>query len=96
MIRCGLVTHNVIIDAEEGLGERGNILSGETNIVRPSAKTLRALLWAALKRAGAKYTLEQAGEFIHPGNLVMIRRQFFRHGRTLCLRPKLLTAMKSL
>src|SRR4051812_45130295 len=68
-----VVTHNVIVDAEDALGEGGNILSGETNLIRPSAKTLRALLWAALKQAGAKYSLEELGELIHPGNLVMIQ-----------------------
>jgi hypothetical protein len=68
-----MVTHNVIIDAEDALGQNGNILSGECNIIRPSAKVVRALLWAALKRAGAKYSLEDVGELITPHNIVTVQ-----------------------
>ena len=68
-----VVTHNVIIDAEEAMGSNGNLLSGETNLAKPSFKTTRALLYAVLKRSGAKYTLDEVGDLITPHNLVKIQ-----------------------
>jgi hypothetical protein len=35
---------------------------------------MRALLFLALQRAGAKYTLEEVGDLITPKNLVTIQR----------------------
>ena len=35
---------------------------------------MRALLFLALQRAGAKYTIEEVGDFITPHNLVTIQR----------------------
>lgn len=66
-----VITHNVLIDCEELTGL--NVLTGEANIVRPSAKLIRALLYLALKRAGAKYTLEQIGDMIGPHNIAMLQ-----------------------
>ncbi len=66
-----VITHNVLIEVEDLTGL--NVLMGEVNIARPSAKLLRAVLFLALRRAGADYTLEQVGELINPGNLVMIQ-----------------------
>jgi hypothetical protein len=66
-----VVTHNVLIDCEELTGL--NVLTGDANIVRPSAKLVRALLYLCLKRAGAKYTLDQVGDLITPQNLVMVQ-----------------------
>jgi hypothetical protein len=66
-----VITHNVLIDCEELTGM--NVLTGDVNITRPSAKLLRALLYLALKGAGAKYTLEKVGEFINPQNIVKVQ-----------------------
>ena len=66
-----VITHNVLIECEELTGL--NVLTGEVNITRPSAKLLRALLYLALKGAGAKYTLEKVGEFINPQNIVKLQ-----------------------
>lgn len=66
-----VVTHNVLIDCEELTGL--NLLTGEANIVRPSAKLVRALLFLCLRRAGANYTLEEVGDLITPHNLVLVQ-----------------------
>lgn len=68
-----VVTHNVLIECEELTGI--NLLSfeaGTVSIIRPSAKLMRAMLYLTLKRAGAKYTIEEVGELITPENLVLI------------------------
>lgn len=66
-----VITHNVLIECEDLTGL--NVLSGEVNLLRPSAKLVRALLYLALKRAGAKYTLDQVGDLISPNNIVKIQ-----------------------
>src|SRR2546430_13397757 len=66
-----VITHNTLIDCEELTGL--NSLTGEVNILRPSAKLVRALLYLSLKHAGAKYTLEQVGLMINPQNIVAIQ-----------------------
>jgi hypothetical protein len=66
-----IVSHNVLIDCEELTGL--NVLTGEANIVRPSAKLVRALLFLCLQRAGAKYTLAEVGDLITPHNIVMVQ-----------------------
>jgi len=66
-----VVSHNVLIDCEELTGL--NVLTGEANLMRPSAKLVRALLYLCLKRAGADYTLEQVGDLITPHNIVMVQ-----------------------
>src|SRR5258708_14575722 len=62
-----VVTHNVLIECEELTGL--NLIAGEVNLLRPSAKLVRALLYVVLRRAGAKYTLEQLGDLINPENI---------------------------
>ena len=66
-----VITHNVLIDCEDLTGM--NVLSGEVNLLRPSAKLVRALLYLSLKRAGAKYTLAQVGDLITPHNIVTVQ-----------------------
>jgi hypothetical protein len=66
-----VITHNTLIECEELTGL--NVLMGEVNILRPSAKLLRALLFLSLQHAGAKYTLEQVGLMIHPQNIVTLQ-----------------------
>ncbi|HEV8189440.1 MAG TPA: hypothetical protein VGP83_16925 [Pyrinomonadaceae bacterium] len=66
-----VITHNVLIDCEALTGL--NVLTGEANIVRPSATLIRALLYLALKRAGATYTLEQIGDLIGPQNIALLQ-----------------------
>ncbi len=65
------INHNVLIDCEELTGL--NLLAGEANLLRPSAKLVRGLLFLCLKRAGAPYSLEQVGEMIHPQNIVVVQ-----------------------
>lgn len=68
-----VITHNVLIECEELTGI--NVLSfeqGTVSIIRPSATLMRALLYLTLKRAGAKYTLDEVGELITPHNLQLI------------------------
>ena len=65
------VTHNVLIECEELTGL--NLIAGEVNLLRPSAKLVRALLYVVLRRAGAKYTLEQVGDLINPQNIVLVQ-----------------------
>jgi hypothetical protein len=66
-----VITHNVLIDCEELTGL--NVLTGEVNLLKPSAKLVRALLYLALKGAGAKYSIEQIGDLITPKNLSTIQ-----------------------
>src|SRR5882672_4370995 len=66
-----VVTHNTLIDAEELTGL--NSLTGEVNLLRPSAKLMRGMLYLCLRHAGAKYTLEQVGLMINPQNVVAIQ-----------------------
>lgn len=65
-----VLTHNVLIDCEELTGL--NLLTGDVNLLRPSAKVVRAMLFVCLRNAGAKYTLDQVGELIHPQNIQRI------------------------
>ena len=67
-----VITHNILIECEDMTGM--NVLSGEINLLRPSAKMIRALLFLALQRAGAKYTLAEVGDLITPHNLVPIQQ----------------------
>jgi hypothetical protein len=66
-----VITHNVLIECEELTGL--NVLAGEANLLKPSAKLVRALLFVALQRAGAKYTLEEVGDLITPQNLLLVQ-----------------------
>lgn len=66
-----VITHNVLIECEELTGM--NVLTGDVNLLRPSAKLLRALLFLALQRAGAKYTIEEVGDLITPHNVVKLQ-----------------------
>lgn len=65
------ITHNTLIECEDLTGL--NLLTGEVNILRPSAKLVRALLYLSLKHAGAKYSLDQVGELITPQNIVAVQ-----------------------
>jgi hypothetical protein len=66
-----VITHNVLIECEDLTGL--NVLAGEVNLVRPSAKLVRGLLYLALKRADAKYTLAEVGDLITPHNIVKVQ-----------------------
>ena len=68
-----VITHNLLIDAEDLTGL--NTLTGDvSSLYKPSAKVVRAILYLALKRAGADYTIEQVGDLIGPHNLITIQR----------------------
>jgi hypothetical protein len=66
-----VLNHNILIEAEELTGL--NVLAGEVNLLKPSAKLVRALLYLSLKRAGADYTLAEVGELIHPANIAPVQ-----------------------
>lgn len=66
-----VITHNVLIDCEDLTGL--NVLSGDVNLLRPSAKLVRTLLYLALRNAGANYTENEVGDLITPENLVMVQ-----------------------
>jgi hypothetical protein len=66
-----VVTHNLLIECEDLTGL--NVLTGEANLMRPSAKLVRALLFLCLQRSGATYTLAQVGDLITPQNLIMVQ-----------------------
>lgn len=70
-----VVTHNVLIECEELTGFNSlSFEEGTVSVIRPSAKLMRAMLYLTLKRAGAKYTLEEVGELITPQNLALINQ----------------------
>jgi hypothetical protein len=62
-------THRVLLECEELTGL--SLLAG-ANL--SSARLIRVLLYCALRRAGATYTLEQVGAFIRPRTLSMIQQ----------------------
>src|ERR1041384_269440 len=66
-----VVTHNLLIECEELTGL--NVLAGGVNLLRPAAPLVRAVLYLALRRAGAKYSIEQVGDLINPQNMVKIQ-----------------------
>lgn len=66
-----VINTNLLIECEELTGM--NLLMGEVNVFKPSATLLRALIYLALKHAGAPYALEQIGEMITPQNIPALR-----------------------
>jgi hypothetical protein len=63
------LTHRVLLECEELTGL--SLLAG-ANL--SSARLIRVLLYCALRRAGATYTLEQVGAFIRPTTLSTIQQ----------------------
>jgi hypothetical protein len=63
------LTHRVLLECEELTG-----LSLLTGANLSSARLIRVLLYCALRRAGATYTLEQVGAFIRPTILSTIQQ----------------------
>jgi hypothetical protein len=66
-----VITHNLLIDVEALTGL--NVLSGEVNLIKPSATLLRAIVFLSLQRAGYKGTIESVGDLIGPHNLVPLQ-----------------------
>ena len=58
-----LFTHRVLLDIEELTGQPAM----RVNLAQPSAKLLRAALFAALREAGAGLSLGDAGALLRPG-----------------------------
>jgi hypothetical protein len=58
-----VIDHNLLIEVED-LVPGLNVLTGDANLFKPSAKLLRAILYLALQRDGAKYSLAQVGDLI--------------------------------
>lgn len=68
-----VVNHNVLCELESMTGV--NALFGADNVfTRPSAKTLRALLFLCLREQGAEYTLEEVGNLINAKTLPLITK----------------------
>jgi len=68
-----VVNHNVLCELETLTGV--NALFGADNVfTRPSAKTLRALLFLCLREQGAEYTLEEVGALITAKTLPLITK----------------------
>lgn len=57
-----LITYGVLLDCESE--SDADMLGSTEGIVSPSAQVLRALLWAALRRAGARWSIEEVGAMI--------------------------------
>lgn len=66
-----VVTYGVLQDCEEATGI--DMLNTVEVFVSPSTKTLRALVWAVLRREEPGLTLEQAGGFLTSRNLPQVR-----------------------
>jgi hypothetical protein len=71
-----LITHAVLVSFEQLTGV--NIMAGELDLLRMSARLTRALLFCALARAGAPYSLQEAGDLIAGPNFVQIRVALLR------------------
>jgi hypothetical protein len=71
-IRCGVdVDNNVLIDVEDLTGL--NLLYGAAEAFqKPSLKLVRALIYAAMKRARAPHSIEEIGSLINPQNMEML------------------------
>ena len=68
-----LITYGVLLDCEETTG--ADLFGNLASLSNPSARVLRGLLWAALKRSGAKLTPRDVGEMVNHRNLPEIRQQ---------------------
>lgn len=68
-----LFTHEVLLDIEGLTGH--SVLHGQVNLWNPSASVLRAVLYLVLRRAGAGYSLQDAGRLLAPGQGAGVRRQ---------------------
>jgi hypothetical protein len=64
-----LITHRVLLV----IGELTGIDAMRVSLARPSALVLRAVLFAALREAGARISLEEAGAMLRPGVIAGIR-----------------------
>jgi hypothetical protein len=67
-----VITHGVLLECGRELGV--DAIGGGLDVVNPTARLMRALLWAALARAGADLSLHQAGDLIGIGSLAAMRR----------------------
>jgi hypothetical protein len=65
---------NDLIQVEELTGR--NMLMGMANLVMPDVTILRALLFVTLRKAGAPYTLQEAGGLITIDNIITLRDKF--------------------
>src|ERR1700683_1067579 len=64
-----LITHRVLLV----IGELTGSDAMRVSLARPSALVLRAVLFAALREAGARISLEEAGAMLRPGGIAGIR-----------------------
>jgi hypothetical protein len=66
-----VVDHELLIELEDLTGL--NVLTGQVNLSKPSARLLRDFLYLALKRAGANYSQKDVSGRINPGNIIRIQ-----------------------
>lgn len=64
-------SHDVLLDIEDLTGL--DVWAGGVNLDRPSAKLLRAVLYAALHHAGSDLSLKDAGEMLRLGKMSELR-----------------------
>jgi hypothetical protein len=68
-----LFTHEVLLDIESLTG--CSVLAGQVNLWHSTASVLRAVLYVVLRRAGANYSLQDAGRLLGPARSGEVRRQ---------------------
>lgn len=79
-----LFTHRVLLDIEELTGQPAM----RVNLAQPSAKLLRACLFAALREAGAGISLADAGALLRPGAAARIRAALIEAWRASMPEPE--------
>jgi hypothetical protein len=68
-----VVTTNVLCELESMTGVNA-LFGAESVFTRPTAKTLRALLYICLREQGAEYTLEEVGNLITAKTLPLVTK----------------------
>lgn len=71
-----VVTYGALLDCEEVTGI--DMLTGVEAFVNPSCQSVRALLWAVLKRHDAGFTLREAGNLIGPQDVERVQAALTR------------------
>jgi len=71
-----VITYGALLDCEEVTGI--DMLTGVEAFVNPSTRSVRALLWAVLRRQALGMTLEAAGNLIGPGEIEAVQEALTR------------------
>lgn len=68
-----LFTHDVLLTIEETTGK--DVLNGQLQIAKLSARELRIVLWALLTMAGARYQLQEVGKLLAGPGAIQAARE---------------------